>query len=145
MLKYGKVAKHNFLGPSWATKFQEAGISMNDASWWIIEDSDTKELYVIGEEELWIPEKKIPTYTLPDLLYKLSEYIYGKDIKGPLEFSKDAPFYTWYYGGDDKNYCGTSENPLEAAAELLIKTAKGGLGYIRNIKTKFGESYLSQT
>jgi len=126
MLKYGEIAKHNFLDPSWFLKFHEVGISMEDASWWIIEDPETKELYVIGEDEYWIPENKIPTYTLPDIIYKLPN-------TGPLEFRKDAPFYIWNYGKID---C-IAENPLEAAANLLIWFAENKLGYVKNIKGKY--------
>ena len=99
---------------------------MEDASWWIIEDPETKELYVIGEDEYWIPENKIPTYTLPDIIYKLPN-------TGPLEFRKDAPFYIWNYGKID---C-IAENPLEAAANLLIWFAENKLGYVKNIKGKY--------
>lgn len=162
MIKLTQQTAQDFLSKYWVQKIQEAGINMDDASYFIISRHTpigTTD-YVITMEELKASPKSntkpLPTYTLTQLLYKLDEWITipeaGENSSGPLCFLKDAPSYYWYYKKYDSEtkqrvgeyYGGEADNPLAAAAICLLQCAKhkhrfvdirGKVSYDTGIKT----------
>ena len=155
MLRYNDFAKHTFLSPEWCNKLRDTGIDMSDAVYYL--KTIDGAIYVTDLEEITEDEKKrlTPTYTLPDLLYKLDEFPYVDDVGCPLEFFKDAPFYGFGYYFDKRRNTLVQEDklptfsdgkhriavyretPLEGAALLLLTCAKEGVKYNRNISGKY--------
>lgn len=95
--------------------------------------------------------ENVPTYTLSELLYKLNEYPCEKvEVKGEkvemqgISFFKDAPFYCFGYMCEYKDgkktmpdeYTECYEYPIESAAHLLIKCAKNGIIYCKDVSDK---------
>lgn len=136
MIKFTEKIKQDFLPIEWVKRLQDAGIELTDSKYFIIQKDgeeyiETKENLPSGDEGISIT----PTYTLPEILYKLPEYV--DDNFGALEFWKDAPFYGWCFRKDRDSQNNYSEYPLYSAASLLIYCAKNEkLWYVKDVSDK---------
>lgn len=162
MLPYDKYAKHNFLSVAWSEKLRNAGIDMKDASYYLYKNLDGG-YDILSKTELELyPEKfinsGIPTYTLPELIFKLNEFPFVGEVGAPLEFIKDAPFYIWCYYfnkgkkldenaelpifDNKKPYIeAMAETPIESAAAMLILSKKYDIGYSDDMSDKYDEDW----
>lgn len=160
MLPYDKYAEHTFLSAAWSEKLRKAGVNMDDAVYFLMKNLDGNyEVLSKTELETYVGEvKAIPTYTLPDLIYKLDEFPFVNGIGCPLEFIKDAPFYIWCYYfnngkktdekaelpkfNNGKSYIEAyAEKPLEAAAAMLVACMNNGIGCVDDISGKYAEEW----
>lgn len=136
MIKFTEKIKQDFLPIEWVKRLQDADIELVDSKYFIIQRDgeeyiEIKENLPSGDESISIT----PTYTLPEILYKLPEYV--DDNFGALEFWKDAPFYGWCFKNDKDSQNIYSEYPLYSAAFLLIYCAKNKkLWYVKDISDK---------
>lgn len=136
MIKFTEKIKQDFLPIEWVKRLQDADIELVDSKYFIIQRDgeeyiEIKENIPSGDESISIT----PTYTLPEILYKLPEYV--DDNFGALEFWKDAPFYGWCFKNDKDSQNIYSEYPLYSAAFLLIYCAKNKkLWYVKDIPDK---------
>ena len=146
MITFDLYSKHNFLGPSWYKHFKEVGLDMGiDASYYLVKDDKVYRIYDKGEFKKkfgkdfknFSEDTVIPTYTIADMLYKIDEWPCDNSNDkswGGIAFFKDAPFYGFYYPGlIDDCY---SEYPIEGAAMLLLRCAKEGIHYVKDISDK---------
>ena len=78
----------DFLSEEWSKKLSEL-IDMSDSKYAI------KGGFICLKEDIEPPFTS--TYTLPELLYKLGEYVEIDTKWCDLKFCKDAPFYCFYY------------------------------------------------
>ncbi len=139
MLKLNNKTEQDFLNKSWVSMLQKSGIEIKDNKYWLVDIDGTT---YITEDDLKLKEdfkdsidNIMPTYTLPELFYKLSEW--HSDYHG-LILWKDAPFYFAQYkdAPDDSPFVVYSEYPIYAAAKLLINCAKNGELYVEDISGK---------
>ena len=136
MIKFTEKIKQDFLPIEWVKRLQDADIELVDSKYFIIQRDgeeyiEIKENLPSGDESISIT----PTYTLPEILYKLPEYV--DDNFGALEFWKDAPFYGWCFKNDKDSQNIYSEYPLYSAAFLLIYCAKNKkLWYVKDISDR---------
>lgn len=142
-MNYTKKDEHTLLSPAWCKRLQDAGVKLGDGRYVIyrnaLKSSEGRDrLYIGVKEDMYkfpLATDIIPTYTLPELLYKLSEYI--TDM-GALAFVKDAPFYIFHYGeGKDTDIIGEDETPIVSAARLLLQCAEKNLPYVGDISNKY--------
>lgn len=147
MLRLNNKTEQDFLNKMWVERLQKAGIEIKDNRYWLVDIDGTT---YITEDAEFVKEYEenldnkivnvIPTYTLTDLHYKLSEWhteYKGLKFGGPIMW-KDAPFYFAQYEGapDDSPFVVYSEYPICAAAMLLANCAKYGAGYVKDISGK---------
>lgn len=136
MIKFTEKIKQDFLPIEWVKRLQDADIELVDSKYFIIQRDgeeyiEIKENLPSGDESISIT----PTYTLPEILYKLPEYV--DDNFGALEFWKDAPFYGGCFKNDKDSQNIYSEYPLYSASFLLIYCAKNKkLWYVKDISDK---------
>ena len=147
MLRLNNKTEQDFLNKMWVERLQESGIEIKDNRYWLVDIDGTT---YITEDAEFIKEYEenldnkivnvIPTYTLTDLHYKLSEWhpeYKGLKFGGPIMW-KDAPFYFAQYEEAPENspFIIYSEYPIYAAALLLANCAKYGAGYVKDISGK---------
>lgn len=148
MLRLNNKTEQDFLNKLWVKKLQDAGIKITDNKYWLVDidgttyiTDDTAESIRGFETTLDFERISImPTYTLAELQYKLSEWhpeYKGIKFGGPIMW-KDAPFYFAQYeeAPDDSPFVVYSEYPICAAAMLLANCAKYGAGYVKDISGK---------
>ena len=147
MIELNKKTQQDFLNREWVQKLLDAGVDMSDAKYTI--NYDNKGHAFIDYIDKHYGYNSYPTYTVSELLYKLHEYIYpeidGEKYSGGLKFTKDAPFYIWYYALKTKDYdpllqqgkynedyiYAEAEYPIESLAMLLIQCHKKDVGIER--------------
>ena len=120
----------DFLSEEWSKKLSEL-IDMSDSKYAI------KGGFICLKEDIEPPF--ISTYTLPELLYKLGEYVEIDTKWCDLKFCKDAPFYCFYYHNRDSNEDMLGEffdYPIESAAYLLLQCVKKKVGYVKDVSSK---------
>lgn len=158
MIRYTQKMEQDFLKPAWVKKLQEAGVELIDAKYFIYKNDGTYYLTNDRLSDKLNPNFEFicPTYTLPELLYKLNEWP-GKEVTltknvyagktGTLQgisFFKDAPFYGFGYDVriDGKNvgmpddWLCYDDYPIIAAAMLLLKCIKNDIEYVKDISDK---------
>lgn len=151
MIKLTKKTEQDFLNAEYCKKITDLGVDMKvDAKYYIFRVSNSSDYYIDTLDNIKQESDNIitPTYTLSELLYKLSEFQVwqnknGEDVSGFLTMWKDAPFYGFCYTerNNDKNAIGEeaySEYPLYAAANLLIYCIKNKLHfpYVKDVSNK---------
>ena len=135
MIRLTYKTRQDFLDKDWSQKFTEAGVPMGDNKYWLTEIDGTT--YITDDkticEQMNYPV--YPTYTLPELFYKLCEW--HPDYKA-LTLWKDAPFYFAQYedAPDSSPYVCYTEYPLYAAAQLVLNCVKNGFGCVDDISDK---------
>jgi hypothetical protein len=117
MIEFNLKEKQFFLSSNISKKLIEKGIAMDDSHFVIVKKPCGKEYITTrNDEAIDVNDTVVPTYTLPELLYKIPEYAQGK---GMFSLWKDAPFYPCQFGKDDTTLC-ISESPLYSAANFLM-------------------------
>lgn len=136
-----KKVWQDFLNENLCKELRKNGIDFEDAKYVCIDNQILFKSDVENVEERVEKGEGFYTYTLPELLYKLPEWIEDPNLhpKGSfLSFWKDAPFYIFCY--ESPNGCSVSsqvaEYPIEAAAFLLIACMERGIGCIDDIGGK---------
>ena len=143
MLRLNNKTEQDFLNKTWVNKLQESGIEIKDNKYWLVDIDGTTyitEDIKIDEDFGKTVDLIMPTYTLAELLYKLSEWhpkYKGLKLGGPVMW-KDAPFYFAQYEDalDSSPFVVYNEYPIYAAAILLINCAKNGEMYVEDISNK---------
>lgn len=148
MIRLTDKTQQDFLNKQWIEKLQEAGIEINDNKYWLVDidgttyiTDDTAESVRGFETSLDFGRISImPTYTLAELQYKLSEWhpeYKGLKLGGPIMW-KDAPFYFAQYENapDESPYVCFNEFPLYAAAQLALNCVKNGFGVVQDVSDK---------
>ena len=142
MILLDSKTKQEFLSPERMQKLIESGVDTSDSKFCIIESKLEPLNRFVVYKKFSIPNEKdfnfvCNTYTLPELLLKLSEWIGKDDYKG-LTFFKDAPFYGFYYKaeGDKEKDVPYAEYPLIAGYNALVWCIENGYGYVYDISTK---------
>ena len=148
MIRLTDKTQQDFLNKQWVEKLQEAGIEIKDNKYWLVDIDGTtyitEDMGIVNFSKSPLNfkdvDKVMPTYTLAELQYKLSEWhpeYKALKLGGPIMW-KDAPFYFALYEGapDESPYSVYSEYPLYAAAQLLINCAKNGAEYVDDVSDK---------
>lgn len=151
MIKLNKKTKQDFLSPERVKQLEELGCYLNDAKYCIIRSKlEPLNQFVIYVDTTQYPygwkdcvshpenfEYVCNTYTLPELLLKLPEWI-GKDGYKALTFFKDAPFYGFYYNTEDDKDMDSpyAEYPLIAGYNCLLWCIMNNYGYVDYVGDK---------
>lgn len=151
MIELTKRTRQDFLDREWVQKLLDAGVDMSDAKYCIerVNGIDYvgyvayyKDIKPVGSLSM------VPTYSTAELMYKLHEWVYpvidGRNYSGGLEFTKDAPFYFFYYNlcnidtdeCDQTNLSAEHEFPIYALAGLLLQCVAKGVGCVADISKK---------
>lgn len=148
MIPLNEKTSQDFLSVDNMKELSEQGVDLSDAKYVIVKRIKGDDMYIVyrrdggwknyvSTPELF--EEVIPTYTLPELLYKLPEWLLKDEYNG-LSFFKDAPFYAFYYDHNDAEKQDDStfamEYPIDSAFTLLLWCIKHGHGYSRDISRK---------
>lgn len=151
MIKLTNKTEQDFLNTKYCQRLIDLGVDMKiDAKYYIFRLPNRTDYYIDTIDKINKHSDNIitPTYTLSEILYKLSEFQVwqnknGEDVSGLLSMCKDAPFYGFFYAerNNDKNEIGSetySEYPLYAAANLLIYCIKNKLQfpYVKDVSDK---------
>ena len=148
MIRLDNKTKQEFLSPERMQKLIELGVDTSDSKFCIIQANiDPLNLFVVYKTNFGL-ESQInnpkdysfvcDTYTLPELLLKVPEWV-GKDGYKGITFFKDAPFYGFYYKAENSKENGDApyaEYPLIAGYNTLVWCIKNGYGYVRDISDK---------
>ena len=124
---------------------KELGIDMSDS--FFIADKNTDTIMCRNQNDA-ISDEFYPVYTLPEILYKLPEWV-AEPYNNPIQYLKDAPFYGFcLYTKTDEEGTRTqedidarieciSEYPIRGAMAMLFECAKNPkLWYSTNIADK---------
>lgn len=159
MIELNQKTRQDFLDREYVGKLMDAGINMSDAKYFICgnfeKDKNYKDLIALKNEyKKWddnvLFDNPVPTYTLSELLYKLNEWPYSKNIEncsrngkeaelgssGGLTFFKDAPFYGFFYKNWEDTQETYNEYPIYAAANLLLWCVKNKIEYAPDVSVK---------
>lgn len=154
MIRLTNETIHDFLTEEQMLHLTELGIDTSDARYSIVSANIAPlNKFIVYTQKLtssssWkdsIPNPQdftfiCNTYTLADLLYKLTEWVGDDGYKG-LSFFKDAPYYCFFYQNNDSrkvdDSCVYDETPLSAAYNLLCWCIEHNYGYVKNISGKY--------
>lgn len=161
MISLNKITKYDFLDDEKMAHLKELGVDTSDSTYCIIEAKveplnkfiASKNTFIKSNapdwnEKSWQSEVYhwenfnyvCDTYTLPQLLFKLSEWLGNDGYKG-LSFFKDAPFYCFFYDHNEAqkidDSCVYGEDPLSAAYNLLCWCIEHDYSYIGSIRGKY--------